>query len=326
MTDGLTGYLLSATQQAAIACLPWVGRGDPMAADAAAVHAMRDVLGRMPAHVRVVIGEGEKDEAPMLHQGEEFGTAPTPAIDLAVDPLEGTKACAAGHDGAVAVLAVSPSETMWSTPGWYMDKLVVGPKAAAAIDISRPIETNLAAIAQALGRKVTDLRAIVLSKPRHHDLIGRLRHQGVTVDLIPDGDVLGTLRVVMPDGDADLLVGVGGAPEGVLSACAVRVMGAGMQARLAPQSPGEAARLSAVGQDPQTVWDVTDLVSSRDCAFVMTGVTRSCLVEGPQPHDAFLHTTSMIISPLHPGVVILGRHDLGSVPELNDALESDVHA
>lgn len=293
MIAELLPSLLSATQEAALACRPWVGRGDGKAADAAAVAALRATLGRCRGQGTVVIGEGEKDAAPMLFVGEQVGTGGLPAFDLAVDPLENTTACAAGGDGAVAVVAAAPAQTLWSSPAWYVDKLVVPAEAAGAVDIRWPLERNLAAVAEARGKRVDELVAVVLDKPRHLELVARLRASNVAVSLIPDGDVVGTLRVVLPDGDADILVGVGGAPEGVIMACTVRVLGGGMQIRLVPQSDEEAARLSAAGQVAGAVLDVDELVDSDDCAVAITGVTGCALLHGPRRQGAGWTTESI---------------------------------
>lgn len=312
--DGLVGYLLAATQQAALACQSWVGHGDPKAADAAAVRAMRNVLADVPADLRVVIGEGAKDDAPMLHEGERLGTGEGPAIDLAVDPLECTNACADASGSAFATLAAAPRGALMATPGWYMDKLVVGPEAARSVDIRLPLTDNLDAIAAATGKERGQLRAVVLDKPRHADLITHLRDEGVAVSLIPDGDVLGSLRVVLPNGDADLLIGIGGAPEGVLSACAVRVLRGGMQGLLAPQKPGERERVEAAGQDPDAVLGLDDLVSTDDCLLLMTAITDSPLLREPRTVGDVTRTSSLVVSPLHPGVVVEGAHGPATVP------------
>jgi fructose-1,6-bisphosphatase II len=285
--------LLAATQEAALACQPWVGRGDGKAADAAAVAALRDMLAHCQGQGTVVIGEGEKDAAPMLFAGERVGAGGLPAFDVAVDPLENTTACASAGEGAVAVVAAAPARTLWTTPAWYVDKLVVPAEAAGAADITWPLERKLAAVAEAVGKRVEELVAVVLDKPRHVELVARLRANGVSVALIGDGDVLGALRVVMPDGDADILLGVGGAPEGVISACTVRVLGGGMQIRHAPQSRDEAARLQAAGQAQGSVMGLDELVASDDCAVAITGITGCALLGAPRRHGAGWTTESI---------------------------------
>lgn len=314
--EGLVPYLLRATQSAAIACSAWVGRGDPKAADQAAVQAMRAALEDLPADATIVIGEGAKDEAPMLHEGERLGTGQGPAVDIAVDPLECTSACANAFGSSIAVLAAAPAGSLWTTPGWYMDKLIVGPDAAGAVDLRHPLEDNLEAVAKAGGKQVSDLLAVVLDKPRHTDLVARLRESGVAVSLIPDGDVFGSLRTVLPAGGADLVVGIGGTPEGVLSACAIRLLGGTMQGRLAPQKPGERERIEAAGQDVDTVLELDDLVGSEDCVFAMTAVTPSPLLHEPRLVDGAVRTASYVVSPLHRGLVIEANHNEPHIPSI----------
>ena len=297
--DALALHLLTTTQEAAVACLSWVGRGDKVAADQAAVAALRSALANVPGQGRVVIGEGEKDDAPMLYQGEELGTGTGPGWDLAVDPLEGTNYCAQGVEGAIAVLAATPRGAMWGTSGWYMDKLVVGPGAAGEIDITLPVEDNLARVARALGKRIDDLVVVVLDKPRHQELIPHIRALGAAVTQIPDGDVMGSLLALVPGGGADVALGIGGAPEGVLTACAARLLGGDMQGRLAPQSDEEMDMLSEDGIDVDTVLTLGDLVASDQCTFVATGVTNTGLLPAPQPSDGGWRTHSVIVTPRH---------------------------
>ncbi|HEV2068327.1 MAG TPA: class II fructose-bisphosphatase [Acidimicrobiales bacterium] len=297
--EGLALHLLTATEVAAMACLPWVGRGDKEGADEAAVAAMRSALADVPGQGRVVIGEGEKDDAPMLYQGETLGTGTGPGWDLAVDPLEGTNYCASGAEGAIAVLSATPRGAMWGTPGWYMDKLVVGPGAAGAIDISAPVEQNLRQVANALGKSTDELVTIVLDKPRHQELISRIRAFGAKVVEIRDGDVMGSLLALVPGGGADVALGVGGAPEGALTACAARLLGGDMQGRLAPQSEDERAVLDAGGVDVDAVLTLADLVDSDQCTFVATAVTNSALLAAPLLTLAGWRTSSLVITPRH---------------------------
>lgn len=297
--EALALHLLTTTQAAAIACLPWVGRGDKVAADQAAVAALRSALADVPGQGRVVIGEGEKDDAPMLYQGEELGTGTGAGWDLAVDPLEGTNYCARGVEGSIAVLAAAPRGAMWGTSGWYMDKLVVGSGAAGHIDITRPVEDNLARVADALGKPVADLVVIVLDKPRHQQLIPRIRALGAAVVQIPDGDVMGSLLALVPGGGADVALGIGGAPEGVLTAVAARLLGGDMQGRLAPQSDGERSMLADDGVDIDAVLTLDDLVSSDQGTFVATAVTSSALLSAPKPAGDAWRTCSVIVTPRH---------------------------
>lgn len=318
MIADLLPALMAATQEAALACRPWVGRGEAKAADAAAVAALRATLAHCPGRGTVVIGEGEKDAAPMLFVGEQVGVGGEPAFDLALDPLENTSACASAGEGAVAVLAAAPAQTLWASPAWYVDKLVVPARAAGAVDIRWPVERNLAAVAEARGKRVDELLAIVLDKPRHAELIARLRACDVAVALIPEGDILGALRVVLPEGDADLLLGVGGAPEGVITACTVRVLGGGMQVRLAPQSRDEAARLTAAGQSPEAVLGLDQLVSSDDCAVSITGITGSALLRAPRL-QAGAWTTESIGLASGRAVLRIQAHHVLRIPERSPA-------
>lgn len=298
--ESLALHLLSATQEAAMACVPWVGRGNKEAADEAAVTALRSALAQVPGQGRVVIGEGEKDDAPMLYEGEELGTGEGAGWDLAVDPLEGTNYCARGGEGAIAVLSIAPRGTMWGTSGWYMDKLIVGPRLAGVVDITAPVEDNLRRVAGALDKPVEDIVTIVLDKPRHTELIDRIRSVGATVIEISDGDVMGSLLALVPGGPADIALGIGGAPEGVLTACAARLLGGEMQARLAPQSEEERALLlQGDGVDIDAVLTLDDLVADEACAFVATAVTNTSLLAAPRPTLEGWRTSSIIVTPRH---------------------------
>lgn len=301
--EGLTRTLLAATREAAVACLPWVGKGDPAQADTEAVAAMRQALRDAPGRGTVVVGEGAKEDAPVLFYGERVGRG-GPRFDLAVDPLEGAAACAAGTEGSIAVGAVAPGETLLSTPGWYMDKLVVGPGAAGVADMAAPLEDNLSKVAAALGKAVPELVVVVLDRPRHADLVAQLHAAGVTVDAVADGDVLGALRALVTGGDADMLVGVGGAPEGVLTACAARVLGGDMQARLAPQRDDERERLADAGQRPGVVLYLDDLVRTDQCGFAATAVTSCHLLNAPSNEGGSWRTQSFIATTMQPGRVV----------------------
>ncbi len=287
---------LAATQAAAAACQPWFGRGDGHAADHAATEAMRAALAAAPGVGIVVIGEGEKDEAPMLANGERVGTGAGPAFDVAVDPLECTSFLAAGQPGALATIAVAESGCLWRPgPSHYLDKLVVGPAARDAVSIADPPERTLANVAEALECRVGDLRVVVLDKPRHRHLVARLRAAGAQVTTPAAGDVAGALAAVLPDGGADLLLGVGGTPEGVMAACAVREVGGGMQARLAPQREPEAQALARAGLPLDRILHVEDLVSG-PAAFVATGVSGGPLLRRPWPTAAGLRAASIVVA------------------------------
>ncbi len=303
--EGIALHLLRGTQAAARACLPWVGRGDKDAADDAAVEPMREALADVPGRGRVVIGEGEKDKAPMLYTGEELGADDEVTFEIAVDPLEGTNYAASGVEGAISVVAAAPPGALWGAKAaYYMDKLVVGSGAAGAIDIDASAEDNLESVAEALGKKVRELTVVILDKPRHEELIERVRKLGCAVIAIPDGDVMGSLRVLVPHGKADIAMGVGGAPEGVITACATRLLGGGMQARPAPQGDDERSEMEEEGVDLDRVLDVDDLVGSDDCAFIATGVTTSALLQGPEPTPWGVRVRSVLVTPKHKGALV----------------------
>jgi fructose-1,6-bisphosphatase II len=286
---------LAATRDAAIACQPFVGRGDKHAADAVATDAMRRALAKAPGVGTVVIGEGEKDGAPMLHNGERVG-AGGPAFDIAVDPLECTTFCANGLPGSLATIALAEEGALLRPgPSHYMEKLVVPGAAGSAIRIEDPPELTAARVARALGKDIAELRVVVLDKPRHAELIQRLRRAGASVTTPSDGDVGGALEALLPEGEADLLMGVGGTPEGVMTACAARALGGGMQARLAPQSDEEARGLVEAGLDTGRVYDAGDLVDG--CAFfAATGVTGGNLLRRPRSVDGCVVTESLLVS------------------------------
>lgn len=318
--DALAFQLLAVTQQAALASASHVGTGDGIAADGAATAAMRAALNHVPGSGTVVIGEGEKDKAPMLYSGESVGAGGAPVFDLAVDPLENTRACAEGSDGAITVLAAAPDGCLWGNEAaWYANKLVVGAAAKGQIDITRPIQDNLVAIARAHGRRIDQLRAVVLEKPRHRDLLATLHALGVTVSLIPDGDVAGALRVVRPDPDADLLVGVGGAPEGVITACAVRLLGGDMQMALAPQSDHERAELLRRGHRPDDPLALDDIVRDDGCCFVATGVTSGGVFTAPVRASGGWRTRSLLCSPGQRALLIDAMHPEILLPEADHA-------
>src|ERR671923_1522443 len=305
----LEAAALAATRDAALACQPFVGRGDKHAADGAATDAMRRALAEAPGLGTVVIGEGEKDGAPMLYNGERMGGG-GPAFDIAVDPLECTTFCAKGLPGSLATIAFAEADALLRPgPSHYMEKLLVPSAARDAIGLADVPEVTAARVAGALGKEIAELRVVVLDKPRHVELIERLRLAGVSVTTPSDGDVAGALEALLPSGDADLLMGVGGSPEGVMTACAASALGAGMQARLAPQSDAEARALVDAGFDTDRVYDLDDLVDG-SAFFVATGVTRGSLLSRPRALDGAVVTESLVIS--ERGVrLVQGR----SVPE-----------
>lgn len=297
--EGMALHLLRSTQAAALACQEFVGKGDSKAADDAAVKALREVLSDVPGQGTVVIGEGEKDDAPMLYQGEEVGDGSGGAYDIAVDPLEGTSYCAEGMEGAIAVIAAAPKGSLWGTSSYYMDKLVVGSGAKGSIDLDASATDNLEKVAEALGKAVEDLTVVILDKPRHEELINEVREAGAHVVAIPDGDVMGSLRALVPGGGADLSMGVGGSPEGVITACAARLLGGDMQARLAPQKDEEKEQLEEEGADLERVRTLDDLAGSDDCIFVASAVTGTPMLPAPELTPAGWRVHSLVVTPRH---------------------------
>ncbi|MGI8750186.1 MAG: fructose-bisphosphatase class II family protein [Thermoleophilaceae bacterium] len=294
--DALQPVALAATRAAAVACQSWIGRGCPKDADAAATEAMRAALAYAPGSGTVVIGEGEKDEAPMLYEGERVGLSDGPAFDIAVDPLEGTELCASGMPGSLATIAFAEPDAMASLGrAFYMDKLVGPPALRGALDIAGGPESNVAAAAEALGKPIEALRVVVLDKPRHAELIERVRRAGARVTTPSEGDVAEGLAAGLPEGGADLLMGVGGTPEGVMSACAARALGGFMQGRLAPQGADESAAVAEAGLDTDRIYGLDDLVGG-DGFFVATGVTGGELLRRPWQDGGHLYTESIVVA------------------------------
>ena len=273
--------LARVTEAAALAAARWIGRGDKLAADQAAVDAMRLVLNTVPMDGLVVIGEGEKDEAPMLYNGEEIGAPGGPACDIAVDPVDGTTLTSLGRNNAISVIAVSQRGTMYDPgPCVYMEKIAVGAEARDVIDLDAPVKANLEAVAKAKGEKVRDVTAVVLDRERHGDIIRECREAGAMVRLIPDGDVMGALETAWPDSGSDILFGIGGTPEGVIGACALKALGGEIQGRLAPRNDEERRAALDGGWDVDRVLTTDDLVASDDVFFSATGVTEGDILRG----------------------------------------------
>jgi len=273
--------LVRVTEAGAMAAARWIGRGDKESADQAAVDAMRFVLDSVSMRGVVVIGEGEKDEAPMLYNGEEVGNGEGPEVDVAVDPLEGTRLTALGQPNAIAVIAVAERGTMlFPGAALYMEKIAVGPAAIDAIDIERGPAENVTAVAEALGKSPREVDVVVLERERHEDLIAELREAGARVRLIRDGDVAPAIAAAQPATGVDMLYGIGGTPEGVISAAALKCVGGGIQGRLWPRSEEERQSLLAAGLDPARVLRTDDLVSGEDVFVAATGVTTGSLLQG----------------------------------------------
>ncbi len=273
--------LVRVTEAAALRAGRWMGRGDKIGADQAAVDAMRSVLGTVPMDGVVVIGEGEKDEAPMLYIGERLGSAEHPRVDIAVDPVDGTRLLANGMPNSIAVLAVSERGTMLASPDiMYMDKIAVGAEAAGVIDIEAPVKDNLARVAAAKGRAIGDLTVVILDRPRHEGLITEVREAGARIKMITDGDVAGAVMAANPGTGIDLMVGIGGAPEAVVAACALKCLGGDMQCKLWPRNDAERAAVVEKRIDIDRVLRLDDLVASDNVFFAATGITDGELLRG----------------------------------------------
>jgi fructose-1,6-bisphosphatase II len=288
--------LVRVTEAAALAAARWQGRGDKEGADKAAVDAMRVVLNTVSMDGIVVIGEGEKDEAPMLYNGERLGTGEAPLTDIAVDPVEGTSLVAQGRANAIAVIAISERGTMFDPgPCFYMEKIVVGPEAVGAIDLDRPPAENVRSVARAKGEDVRDVTVTILDRPRNHDLIAEIRKSGARIRLIQDGDVAGALAAVWPGGGSDMLYGIGGTPEGVIAAAAIRCMGGEIQGRLWPRNSEEQQRAIGAGYDLDMVMLTDDFVKSENCFFAATGITDGSFLRGVQYSGDAATTQSLVM-------------------------------
>ena len=288
--------LVRVTEAAAMAAGRWMGRGDKEGADGAAVDAMRIVLATVAMDGVVVIGEGEKDEAPMLYNGERIGDGSPMLTDIAVDPIDGTTPTAMGRGGALSVIAVSDRGTMFNPgPCVYMEKLAVGPEAAGHIDIAMSPAKNLAAVAAAKKTSVRDLTAVILDRDRHNDLINEVRSAGARIRLITDGDVAGAISTAWPESGVDILFGTGGTPEGVIAAAALKCMGGEIQGRLWPRDAEERGAAEAAGYDLDAVLSTEDLVRGNNCFFAATGVTDGELLKGIRYSSAGAATQSLVM-------------------------------
>src|SRR5438552_12930793 len=304
--------LVRVTEAAALAAARWVGRGDKEGADGAAVEAQRVLRGTVSMDGVVVIGEGEKDEAPMLYNGEKIGDGSPPPVDIAVDPIDGTTATSLGRGNAVAVIAMSERGTMFDPgPCVYMDKIAVGPGAAGRVALDRSPTENLKAVADALGKPVHDLTAVILDRDRHAELIAEVRAAGASTRLIPDGDVAGAISTAWPDSGADILFGIGGTPEGVIAAAALKCMGGELQGRLWPRNDKERKLAVDAGYDLDQVLDTDDLVAGDNCFFAATGITDGELLRGVH-YDSRGATTQSLVMRSKSGTVrrIDSRHRL----------------
>ena len=308
--------LVRATEAAAVAAARFLGRGDDDEVDAAAVDAMRPVLGTIPMRGVIVIGEGEKDDAPMLYSGEFVGSGTGPRVDVAIDPVDGAGLTAKSLPNAMSVIALADRGAMFD-PGHcvYMDKLVVGTDLASAVDFNAPLEDTLATIARIRGKSVADVTVALLDRPRHVELAGRIRAAGARIKFLIDGDVAGALMALQPESEVDVLVGIGGTPEGIVAACATACMGGAMFGRLAPRDEQERRQILDAGHDPAAVLTTSDLVSGDNAYFVATGVTGGDVLGGVR-YSADLAVSQSITMRSRTGVIRLieTRHRLSTSP------------
>ncbi|MEK7275841.1 MAG: class II fructose-bisphosphatase [Chloroflexota bacterium] len=288
--------LVRVTEAAAMAAGRFMGRNDKIGGDAAAVNAMRLVLNSVEMSGVVVIGEGEKDEAPMLFNGERLGAGVPPELDIAVDPIDGTRLLALGRANSLSTVAISDQHTMWNPgPFVYMDKIAIGPLGKGMIDIEAPPAVNLRSVARAKGCDVNDLTVVILDRDRHTELIAEVRKAGARIRLITDGDVAGALMTAWPDSGIDLLMGIGGTPEGVLSACALKSMGGEIQGKIFPRNDDEIARGKKLGYDLNKVLTTEDLVAGDNVFFAATGITDGELLDGVKYTGGGARTHSLVM-------------------------------
>jgi fructose-1,6-bisphosphatase II len=288
--------LVRVTEAAAIAAGRWVGRGEKNEADGAAVDAMRQMIGTVAMNGVVVIGEGEKDDAPMLYNGERVGDGTGPECDVAVDPIDGTTLTAKGMSNAIAVLAVADRGSMYDPSSvFYMDKIATGAEAAHVVDLTIPIAENIRRVAKAKGGSVADVTVCLLDRPRHHGLVEEIRAVGARIKFITDGDVAGAVMAARPGTGIDLLVGIGGTPEGIIAACAMKCMGGVIQGRLKPRDDDERQKAIDAGHDLDRVLTTNDLVTGENVFFVATGITDGEMLQGVRFTGARLTSNSIVM-------------------------------
>ncbi|MGP4081613.1 class II fructose-bisphosphatase [Pseudalkalibacillus sp. R45] len=318
MERSLSMELVRVTEAAALASARWMGRGRKEEADDAATSAMRDVFDTVPMKGTVVIGEGEMDEAPMLYIGEKLGTGYGPRVDVAVDPLEGTNIVANGTWNALAVLAIADHGNLLHAPDMYMDKIAVGPEAVGMVDIDASVSDNLQAVAKAKNKDIEDIVAVILNRERHEKLIQEVRDAGARIKLIQDGDVAAAINTAFDDTGVDILLGSGGAPEGVLAAVALKCLGGELQGKLLPHTDEELARCKKMGiEDIHRVLRMEDIVKGDDAIFAATGVTDGELLKGVR-FKGTVGTTQSVVMRAKSGTVrfIDGKHSLKKKPNL----------
>ncbi len=315
--------LVRVTEAAALAAARWVGRGDKESADGAAVDAMRLLINTVPMDGIVVIGEGEKDEAPMLFNGEEIGDGSPPRVDIAVDPLEGTRLCAQGRPGSLAVIALAERGTMYDPgPCVYMEKLAGGPEIADCLSLEEPVAEVVKRVAERRGVSPTEITTVILDRERHAEGVRQIREAGSRIRFITDGDVSAALLAVMDGTGVDLLWGIGGTPEGVISAAAIKCLGGQMLGRLWPRDDEERQAALDAGYDLDRVLEVDDLVGGNDAFFAASGVTDGDLLQGVRYHGAGHATTESLVMRSRSGTVrrISGRHDPSKLREVTGGL------
>ncbi|KRO32700.1 MAG: fructose 1,6-bisphosphatase [Actinobacteria bacterium BACL2 MAG-121220-bin52] len=288
--------LVRVTETAAIAASRWVGRGAKNDADQVAVDGMRKMINTVSMNGVIVIGEGEKDQAPMLFNGEEVGDGNGPSVDVAVDPIDGTTLTAKGMNNAISVIALAERGTMFDpTTVFYMKKLVVGPEAADVVDITAPVKENLRRIAKAKRRDIESLTVVLLDRPRHDQLVKEIRQTGARIKFITDGDVAGAVEAARDETGIDALMGIGGTPEGIIAACAMKCLGGVIQAILHPRDEAEREKAIANGMDLEKVLTTNDLVSGENVFFAATGITDGELLRGIRFTDRYIQSNSLVM-------------------------------
>lgn len=317
MERSLSMEVVRVTEAAAIASAKWMGRGQKIEADDAATTAMRAMFDTIPMHATVVIGEGEMDEAPMLYIGEELGSLRNegPQVDIAVDPLEGTNIVAKGTNGAMTVLAIADRGNLLNAPDMYMEKIAVGPEAAGKVDINASVTYNLLQVAKAKNKDISDVVATLLDRPRHQAIVDEIREAGARIKFIQDGDVGAAINTAFDETGIDIMFGTGGAPEGVISAVALKCLGGDFQARLVPEDEAQLERCKKMGIDVNKVLQMEDLVKGDDAIFAATAVTDCELLKGVQYKGAYALTHSVVMR-AKSGTVrfIEGRHSIEKKP------------
>lgn len=309
------------TEAAALAAARWVGKGDKETADDAAVTAMRVMFDTVSVDGVVVIGEGEMDEAPMLYIGERVGIGIPPQVDIAVDPLEGTNLVAKGLNGAIAVLAIAPRGTLLHAPDMYMDKIAAGPECKGRIHLDATVKENLWEVARALDKLISEVTVVILDRPRHQTIVEEVRRAGARIKLISDGDVSPAVAAAYTDSGVDLLLGIGGAPEGVITAAAMKCMGGDFQARLCPEDQSEVQRCHDMGiSNLNKIFTIDELVKSEDVIFAATGITDSFLIKGVRYYKRRAVTQTLVMRSLS-GTIrnIEADHHLDRKPMFKDA-------